>query len=246
MIVFTRFLKVPLIGLLIFTTSPPSFAWFDKTHLAIAKTAGYENWYSAIGADMAKLKAGDIEKHNHYYNNEEGLKITPQLVLAQAEKYDNPEDKEGHLCGAIVASLRDYQKASVRGKYAEYPLGFCAHYVGDLSQPLHNIPYDSFNRDHHRANDGIIDTNIFDNEKKIRAKIYRITLRPASFESDLAKEIARIATLSHDLGIRLKQENRDMTEDEAYTQVGHSVSLFRAILEFLGRAKRNTPGVKVD
>jgi len=219
-LVLTRFVKAPLIGLLILFTSPPSFAWFDKTHLAIARAAGYENWYNAVGADMAKLKAGDIEIHNHYYNNEKGLRVTPQLLLSQAEKYDDPKDKEGHLYGAIIVSLRDYQNATVGGKYAEYPLGFCAHYVGDLSQPLHNLPYDSFNRGHHQANDGIIDATIFNNEKKLQAKTYRITHRPASFESDLAKEIARIANLSYKLGIRLRQENRDMTEDKAYTQVG--------------------------
>ena len=116
MVVFTRFLTILLIGLLIFTTSPAAFAWFDKTHLAIARAAGYENWYSAIGADMAKLKAGDIEKHNHYYNNEKGLEITSQLVLSQVENYDDPEDKEGHLYGAIIGLPERLSERDRQGK----------------------------------------------------------------------------------------------------------------------------------
>ncbi|MGD0397467.1 MAG: hypothetical protein ABSC04_00990 [Syntrophobacteraceae bacterium] len=35
-----------------------SLAWLDETHLAIAKAAGYQKWYNAAGADIAKVKAG--------------------------------------------------------------------------------------------------------------------------------------------------------------------------------------------
>ena len=34
-----------------------SQAWNDKTHLAIAKAAGYPQWYNAVGPDIAKIKA---------------------------------------------------------------------------------------------------------------------------------------------------------------------------------------------
>jgi hypothetical protein len=62
------------------------------------------------------------------------------MVLAQAEKY-NKLDHHGHLYGAIIASVRDYLKKRGGGKYAEYHMAFCAHYVGDLSQPVHNIEH---------------------------------------------------------------------------------------------------------
>jgi hypothetical protein len=55
------------------------------------------------------------------------------MVLAQAEKY-NKLDHHGHLYGAIIASVRDYLKKRGGGKYAEYHMAFCAHYVGDLLQ----------------------------------------------------------------------------------------------------------------
>ncbi|MGA2228329.1 MAG: hypothetical protein ABSH41_28180 [Syntrophobacteraceae bacterium] len=68
------------------------------------------------------------------------------MVLAQVNRYYDPTDENGHLYGAIVASLRDFKSAKASGKYAEYHLAYCAHYVGDLSMPLHNTLYDSFNR----------------------------------------------------------------------------------------------------
>jgi hypothetical protein len=38
-----------------------SSAWFDETHLAIAKVAGYQKWFNAAGPDVAKIKMGDKE-----------------------------------------------------------------------------------------------------------------------------------------------------------------------------------------
>ncbi|MGO9315766.1 MAG: hypothetical protein ACLQBD_00760 [Syntrophobacteraceae bacterium] len=46
-----------------------SLAWHNETHLATAKAAGYQKWYNAAGADIAKVKAGDKEGHNHYSND---------------------------------------------------------------------------------------------------------------------------------------------------------------------------------
>jgi len=34
----------------------PSEAWFDETHVAIAKAAGYPKWFNAAGPDMIKEK----------------------------------------------------------------------------------------------------------------------------------------------------------------------------------------------
>ena len=43
-----------------------SHAWFDETHLAVAKVAGYQKWFNAAGPDVAKIKIGDKESHNHW------------------------------------------------------------------------------------------------------------------------------------------------------------------------------------
>jgi hypothetical protein len=46
------------------------------------------------------------------------------------------------------------------------------------------------------------------------------------------REIARIANLSMKLGYQLEAENRMLTKEEAYVQLGQSASLLRAILDY--------------
>jgi hypothetical protein len=216
-----------LVFFLLFSFPSASHAWHDKTHLAIAKVAGYQQWYNAVGPDIAKIKAGDKEARNHFSDNPPGTVITPKMVLDQVERYDDPNDERGHLYGAIVASLRDYKSAKATGKYGEYHLAYCAHYVGDLSMPLHNTLYDSFNRQHHAAVDGIVEDEVSDHLERIRIYPIKITS-----EDDLVKEIARIANLSMKLGYQLEAENRPLTKEEAYIQLGHSASLLKAILDY--------------
>ncbi len=208
----------------------PGRAWHDETHLAIARAAGYEKWYNAAGADMAKLKAGGTEKRNHFAGNPPEAVVTPEAVLRQAELYDNWLDLKGHLYGAIVASIRQYRKTDMKGKYAEYHLAFCAHYVGDLSQPLHNTRYGAYNRRSHTATDAVIEAEALENVSRI--EVYPIDIRN---EEDLAREIARIANLSLTLGYRLEEEERLLTREEAYRQVGHSASLLKGILKWVGK-----------
>jgi len=58
-------------------------------------------------------------------------------------------------------------------------------------------------------------------------------------EEEFAKEIARIANLSMALGYKLEDENRILTKEEAYQQIGHSASLFKAILEYVKEANES-------
>ena len=58
-------------------------------------------------------------------------------------------------------------------------------------------------------------------------------------EEDLAKEIARIANLSIALGYRIEEEDRLLTEEEAYNQISHSASLFKAILEYVNESRES-------
>jgi hypothetical protein len=74
--------------------------------------------------------------------------------------------------------------------------------------------------------DGIVNDEVAGNLEKIR--IYPIEIKS---EEDLLKEIARIANLSLKLGYQLEAENRMLTKDEAYVQLGHSASLLKAILD---------------
>jgi hypothetical protein len=208
-------------------------AWHDHTHLAICKAAGFDMWYHCAGPDIAKIKAGNIEAYNHWFNNTAEAEITPQMVLNQVERYNKRSkifDTEGHLLGAIIASLRAYENDHRSGKYAQYHLVYCAHYIGDLSMPLHDVAYDDFNEKHHDVNDGIVEATILNEPEKITGRMYPITLSKKDFEADLAREIARIANLSRRLGYKLREGKRDMTKQEAYVQLGHSASLLRAVL----------------
>src|SRR6185369_8506220 len=73
--------------------------------------------------------------------------------------------------GAIVAALGQYRDRRSDGKYDRYALGFAAHYIGDLSMPLHNTEYNLFNRTNHSANDGTVEGN---DDEPVDAKVARI------------------------------------------------------------------------
>jgi hypothetical protein len=210
------------------TTPDTSSAWYDETHLAIAKAAGYYKWYLAVGADMAKTKAGKIESDNHYFNNAPDVVVTPALIESQIGSY-NQEDPPGHLYGAIIHTVRDYLEMKARGKYGEYHLAFCAHYVGDLSMPLHNMALSDFTKKYHK------EIEHFLNEEGLDILTEKIKIYPIKIDSEttLIREVARIANASLQLGYRLQAEDRLITKTEAYEQLGHSASLFKGILGYV-------------
>ena len=210
-----------------------ALAWHDETHLAVAKAAGYPKWYNAAGPDIAKIKAGFTEERNHHSDNPGDGEITPEMVLEQVDRYNVPDDSKGHLYGAIIGSLRAYTKFKREGKYTQYHLAYCAHYIGDLSQPLHNAPRDETRKIQHGANDGVVEGEALQRLDKIEKNMYPIALRADQFEEDLAKEIARIANLARELYSKLQKDNRNMLPEEAYRQLGHSASLFKAVLNSL-------------
>lgn len=207
---------------------PPASAWYDETHLAVARAAGYAKWYNAAGADLAKLKAEEREAHNHYVNNPPDTTVTAAAVLRQAPRYDTV-DPGGHLYGAIIAAVRGYVAQRARGTFGEQRLAFAAHYLGDLSMPLHNMLFDDFNRRHHAAMDGVVNRDILENWREIR--VYPVAI---GSEEDLAREVARLANLSISLGQILRAEERLPTRKEAYEQLGHSASVLRGVLLWTG------------
>ena len=226
-----RFWLIYLFILTTFLYTASAFSWNDETHLAIAKAAGYKSWYNAAGPDITKVKADKIEAYNHYFDNKKNLEINETMVIDQAKLYNNPSDGEGHLYGAIIGSIREYEKAQDAGKYGEYHIAFCAHYVGDLSQPLHNSQYDAFNRKRHLDNDKTVEAEVLSNISKITENMHPVVLNDVTFEKDLAKEIARIANLARELDKKIRKEHRNMTKEEAYKQLGLSASLFKMILK---------------
>ncbi len=222
----------------LFVLSSPAYSWSDRCHLAIARAAGYDEWYNAVAADILAARLGRAERRNHDAAIDRRKPITEAQVLEQAEKVKNPSNGEGQLYGAIIASVEEYERAyRNRDVDRDYFLSLAVHYIGDLSAPLHNIAYDDFNTAHHAANDALLDRELKDDAcvvktGKIEEKMYAITITPEHWKTDLAKEVARIAVLSRRLGLLLEAENRDMTKEEAYVQAGHSASLLRAVLKW--------------
>lgn len=92
------------------------------------------------------------------------------------------------------------------------------------------IRYEGYAKTHHQEVDATVESEVFDNWDKI--KIYEIEI---TSEDQLAAEIARLASLSINLGYKLVDEKRLLTKEEAYTQLGHSASLFKAILKYVGK-----------
>ena len=82
--------RTAALGCLLFFLHSAAYGWYDKTNVSIAKAAGYDRWFNAVGADIAKIKAGNIEALNHICNNNENREITPEQVLSQAARYNDP------------------------------------------------------------------------------------------------------------------------------------------------------------
>lgn len=232
----------------LFLSAGPCLAWHDATHMAVVKAAGLDDYtYLAVGADMAKEKAGAIEQGNHYHNTPYGVRITPAMVLAQVRDYNRPGDTDGHLYGAIIGALRNYLHRQSQGKYALYSFSYATHYMGDLSMPFHNISYDDFNRENHGANDGIVEnsgprgesteTKVARLAGEIRKRLNRLpALRfsrdEETFTRELAAEIARIANRASAIGYAMKHgtpQRSRLTEEEAYTQLALSARLLQAV-----------------
>jgi hypothetical protein len=226
----------------------PALAWHDATHMAVVKAAGLDDYaYLAAGADMAKEKSGGHEDVNHYCNNAKGAKVTADMVLGQVRYYNSLGDDKGHLYGAIIAALTQYRERKNKHRFASYPLGYAAHYIGDLSMPLHNTDYNDFNKANHAANDGVVEggegeaTDV--KVARIAAEIKkRMAGRPAyrlprakddlvKFNRELAKKIAELANKSIALGYAMqdsKPQKRLMSTDDAYGQLAESAALLKA------------------
>jgi len=230
-----RFAALCYWAVLFFLAASPAYPWGGYAHLAIAKAAGYERWHDAMAADIMKIKLCKTEELNHAFFDESAL-ITAELALQQVKRYDSTGDKEGHLYGAIIAAVREYRKG---GDNKDAHLSLAAHYIGDLSNPLHNIAFDGFNASHHGENDRRVDPELVDHPDcvvrtdKIAARMYEVRINHHMLEAELAQEISRIAILSRQLGKQVRAENRNMTAEEAYIQLGHSASLLKALLKAL-------------
>lgn len=223
---FVKLISFTLICLSAFSNA--SYAWSERTHLAIAKAAGYDKWYNAYSVDLFKHRLGKSEKYNHYFNDMTS-QVTTTQVLVQSEPYGKVTGTSGRLYGAIIETARAYRNNN-SNKY--YNLARLSHYIGDLSNPEHNITYSKIFHDEsdQMLEDDLADELFIVNSNKIISYMYPVNIRDNYWEEDLAKEIARIANLSRQLGQKYRAASKNMTKEEAFIQLGHSASLLKAVL----------------
>lgn len=126
----------------------------------------------------------------------------------------------------------------------DYYLFNIAHYVGDLSQPLHNYPYDNepasdgkvygelgtWAKEKHREFDDILEADFPLDTKTEKTFDSWIVVPTIKSLDDLKREISKVANASIALANRCYKENRIITKDEALRQMAKSVSLLKAII----------------
>lgn len=201
-----------------------SYAWMDKTHIAIGQAAGFDSYYDLAAPDVAKIRASE-EGPNHYFDNEANGVVTVNAIKKQIEDTDH---SHGHLYGAIIENLRKYIELKRAGKFADYYMVYVGHYIGDLSMPLHNINQTPWGWKHHLQIDGTLEKDI--DYKRIKVDMYSLKT-----EDDVMAKIAEIANASIQVADRIQGNENVLTEDEVYDRIGKSASLFRAVLEYADR-----------
>jgi hypothetical protein len=218
-------LKAILILALHLVYVPPAAAWFDATHQAIVEASDLP--YSpclALAADVVASKH-PIEKYNHYSNCPDAF-ITAAQVLQEAARYDTV-DPPGHLYGAVLAAFHRLRATTKASRRPDYDFAFLAHYVGDLSQPLHNSPHDAFNRAHHLRLDGAVDT-LPALASQIRSRAPYLEIQSDNEAVEAIVQVANAARLA-DRQLRLT----GLSEEDILSLLGQSTSLLQALFKFI-------------
>lgn len=205
-----------------------SYAWFDKTHIAVGEAAGFNAYYDLAAPDIAKIRAKD-EGINHYFDNKPDDVVTVDFIKRQLFEKDNDE---GHLYAAIIESLRQYIDKKGSGKFADYHMVYVGHYVGDLVMPLHNIHQNSWGFAYHLDVDGTVEKDV--DYKKIKIENYTL-----HNEDEVMAKIADLANGSLRMANKMQTDKKVLTEEETYTQLSKGASLFKAILDYADREVTN-------
>lgn len=247
---------ITILSVLIFSTNAQ--AWSCKTHIFIAQEVGIKNPELACFPDLSKKENDTLLGPFHWHDAAPNTTVTPeyidqyQITEGMYIKVVSPESKPIKIkvpdpSGVLYWKILElYQKIKGRtGWEYDYYMANIAHYVSDLSQPLHNFPYGDepasdgksypeiglWNKEHHGEFDDVLDSYLPLNTE--RSKIFHNMITPTRITSidDLKKEIAKIANSSIALANECYSEKRLITRDEALKQVAMSVSLLRAIIE---------------
>ena len=216
-------------------TDPQAACFPDLSRKENDSLLGPYHWHNA--APDTVVTPGYIDR----YTVSEGLYAKAGAPESKTITIRVP-DPAGVLYWKIV-ELYQHMKSSA-GWEREYYLSNLAHYVGDLSQPLHNFPYGNqpaadglvygeagrWAKNAHMDFDKALDPFLPLDEDSKTALAARMVHLEITSADDLRKEIAKIANESIALANKCYAEKRVVTKDEALKQVSLSISLLRALV----------------
>jgi len=261
------FPRTAIVVLLILAFYGNVLGWSCKTHTFIALEAGVKNPESACFPDVSKEENDDLLGPFHWHNAYPSATITPEYI-DQYKVTGKPIELDPSAKKKITIKVPDYSGVlywkivdlyqRMKGKTGwryNYYLFNIAHYVGDLSMPLHNFPHGTtpasdgksysevgnWAKENHGKFDSALDSSLpLKGEKR---EAFRNMVTPVQITSvdDIKAEICKVANASIALANKCYSEKRNMTKDEALRQVALSVSLLKGIIE---STRKKEPGPK--
>lgn len=242
---------------LIHLSSSLVYPWSSATHTFIAQKAGVPNPEYANFPDVSRNENYSLLVPLHWHDAAPSTIVTPdyidqyQTTVVEYVKAGACEsrpikikvpDHAGVLYWKIL-ELYQQMKGKTGWEY-DYYLFNIAHYVGDLSQPLHNFPYGNepasdgkiyseigvWSKENHRAFDDILESSFPLDPKADRTFDSWIAVPSIRSVDDLKREISSVANHSIALAKRCYSERRIITKDEALKQVAMSVALLKGII----------------
>jgi hypothetical protein len=253
-------IKVIIISIfLVAGVSSSILAWSSKTHMFIAHEAGMANPVTACFPDFSRNEEYNLLVPYHWHDAAPDAIVTPEYIdryQISEGTYTNLDfpgsppikirvpDPCGVLYWEIVELYKNLKGSTTQWEY-DYYLSNIAHYVGDLSQPLHNSPYGSspagdgkiypelgkWNEGHHTEFDNALDSVLPLRAEKRRSFQKMMAPIKISTTDDLKVQISKVANSSIGLANKCYSQKRIIAEDEALKQVAMSVSLLRAIMK---------------
>lgn len=235
-----------------------AWGWSSETHTFIAEEAGLEYPLTACFPDLSKKDNEDLLGPYHWHNAAPATVVDAAYIdkfrVTQGPyiKKSAPESKAISIrvpdpAGVLYWEIIDLYK-KLQGKSGwvrDYYLANLAHYVGDLSMPLHNFPHGkdpasdgqvyadvgTWAKDNHAKFDEALDSWL--PLKPAKRQQFKALLTPVaiSSEAQLKAEVAKIANKSITLANKCYSEQRKMTKEEALAQAALSVSLLKAIVD---------------
>jgi hypothetical protein len=251
---------------LFFGLACQTLAWTSQTHILIAREAGLDPAWLAPFPDLSRNDLKEFLGPFHWHNAAPDTVVTPQYLkkfkttetfrAEEGTTYNKDSVKVPVATGILYWRILDLHKEMKKmlakgftpGKddwQRYYYLGTIAHFLGDLSQPLHNCPYGS-----EKASDGEVYQDIgawaekahkkfdealdwFPKAPPEEQKVLKSLIQPIIINSpqDLEREVCKIANSSIALARTCYQDKkRIMKPGEALEQAAMSISLLKAII----------------